>query len=82
MQLTKWQKCVNFIVLIEKIMNIFIKHLHISQKSSIFAVAFGLLGVFNVIPFYTTLYRVSAIVAQLVEQRIRNAWVAGLEAEN
>ena len=23
-----------------------------------------------------------AIVAQLVEQRIRNAWVAGLEAEN
>lgn len=34
-------------------MNIFIKHLHISQKSSIFAVAFGLLGVFNVIPFYT-----------------------------
>ena len=24
----------------------------------------------------------AAIVAQLVEQRIRNAWVAGLEAEN
>ena len=31
---------------------------------------------------YTTLHDALAIVAQLVEQRIRNAWVAGLEAEN
>ena len=38
-------------------------YLHISQKSSTFAVDF-------------------ATMAQLVEQRIRNAWVAGLEAEN
>ena len=30
----------------------------------------------------TSTFRRVAIVAQLVEQRIRNAWVAGLEAEN
>ena len=44
--------------LIGEIINIFLKHLHISQKSSTFALAF-------------------ATMAQLVEQRIRNAWVAG-----
>ena len=46
------------------------KYLHISQKSSTFALDFSIVR-----------WRV-AIVAQLVEQRIRNAWVAGLEAEN
>ena len=46
------------------------KYLHISQKSSTFAPDFSIVR-----------WRV-AIVAQLVEQRIRNAWVAGLEAEN
>ena len=53
------------------------KYLHISEKSSTFAAAFGNFGSHN-----TTLRSASAIVAQLVEQRIRNAWVAGLEAEN
>ena len=46
------------------------KYLHISEKSSTFALDFSIVR-----------WRV-AIVAQLVEQRIRNAWVAGLEAEN
>ena len=32
--------------------------------------------------YATSTFRRVAIVAQLVEQRIRNAWVAGLEAEN
>ena len=32
---------------------------------------------YNAILSYTTLYDALAIVAQLVEQRIRNAWVAG-----
>ena len=41
------------------------KYLHISQKSSTFALDFSIVR-----------WRV-AIVAQLVEQRIRNAWVAG-----
>ena len=47
-------------------------YLHICKKSSTFAPAFGNFGVHNA----------PAIVAQLVEQSIRNAWVAGLEAEN
>ena len=55
------------------------KYLHISEKSSTFAPAFGNFGVHNATPPYTN---ATAIVAQLVEQRIRNAWVAGLEAEN
>ena len=55
-------------------MNIFHKHLHIWEKSSTFAVAFVIFTVVN--------RKALAIVAQLVEQRIRNAWVAGLEAEN
>ena len=46
------------------------KYLHISEKSSTFALDFSIVC-----------WRV-AIVAQLVEQRIRNAWVAGLGAEN
>ena len=31
---------------------------------------------------YTASQNALATMAQLVEQRIRNAWVAGLEAEN
>ena len=50
-------------------MNIFHKHLHICEKSSTFAVAFVIFTVVN--------RKALAIVAQLVEQRIRNAWVAG-----
>ena len=50
------------------------KYLHISQKSSTFAAAFVISTLVN--------RNALAIVAQLVEQRIRNAWVAGLEAEN
>ena len=46
--------------------------MHISKKSSTFAPAFGNFGSHN-----ATLRNASAIVAQLVEQRIRNAWVAG-----
>ena len=53
------------------------KYLHISKKSSTFAVAFGNFGVHNATQCYTTLHDALAIVAQLVEQRIRNAWVAG-----
>ena len=45
------------------------KYLHISQKSSTFAPAFVIFALVNRNAF--------AIVAQLVEQRIRNAWVAG-----
>ena len=45
------------------------KYLHISQKSSTFAPAFVIFALVN--------RNVFAIVAQLVEQRIRNAWVAG-----
>ena len=45
------------------------KYLHISQKSSTFAPAFVIFALVN--------RNASAIVAQLVEQRIRNAWVAG-----
>ena len=61
------------------------KYLHISEKSSTFALAFGKLVytmLYHPILSYTTLHDALAIVAQLVEQRIRNAWVAGLEAEN
>ena len=50
-------------------MNIFHKHLHIWEKSSTFAAAFVIFTVVN--------RKALAIVAQLVEQRIRNAWVAG-----
>ena len=45
------------------------KYLHISQKSSTFAGAFVIFVIVNC--------KALAIVAQLVEQRIRNAWVAG-----
>ena len=45
------------------------KYLHISQKSSNFAGAFVIFVIVNC--------KALAIVAQLVEQRIRNAWVAG-----
>ena len=45
------------------------KYLHISQKSSTFALAFAI--------FFTFIRIALAIVAQVVEQRIRNAWVAG-----
>ena len=45
------------------------KYLHISQKSSTFAAAFVISTLVN--------RNALAIVAQLVEQRIRNAWVAG-----
>ena len=57
-------------------------YLHICKKSSTFAPAFGNFGVHNATQCYTTLHNAPAIVAQLVEQRIRNAWVAGLDAEN
>ena len=57
---------------ITKIYAIYQKYLHICEKSSTFAAAFGNYGSHN-----TTLRSASAIVAQLVEQRIRNAWVAG-----
>ena len=66
-------------------MNIFHKHLHICEKSSTFVPAFGKLVytiLYYPLPSYTTLHDAFAIVAQLVEQRIRNAWVAGLETEN
>ena len=43
--------------------------MHISQKSSTFAAAFVISTLVN--------RNALAIVAQLVEQRIRNAWVAG-----
>ena len=61
-------------------MNIFHKHLHICEKSSTFVPAFGKLVytiLYDPLPSYTTLHDAFAIVAQLVEQRIRNAWVAG-----
>ena len=45
------------------------KYLHISQKSSTFAAVFVIFTLVN--------RNALAIVAQLVEQRIRNAWVAG-----
>ena len=45
------------------------KYLHISQKSSTFAGAFVIFVIVNC--------KALAIVAQLVEQRIRNAWGAG-----